>query len=475
MEKTYNKIVFKPLEGFFFFIVIATSIGLLASPYYKYAIIPVLVVLFLFILSKKPQLGYYMIIFLVPFEAYRGLTDAFQFLTISKIVGLWLFIIVVLYFILTKKLPLNLQSSLWPWFSIFLIISFFSALLSDYSITSFEELRRLVSAYAFFALTLILVSENGMIRILPKILIISISITALLSIIGYIFNIPLFVMQIGSESVKRAIGTAFNPNHFAAMIIFAIPVLLHWLFTARRIFEKMLSGILFAMNIAAIVLTYSRGAAVVLLITLFLLFIEHIKKFRPKYLGFITSIIGVSIIMVIIFIPPSYWARQKSLADTSDVAISRRISYLSVGWEAFKENPILGSGFGAFQDIYAGTLHAFKYADDVSDYKRYAHNTYLEVLIGDGFMGFVVFLIFIWLTLRNFHHAKNIYIKNGQNEMADLMGAFRISFMSLLIYFLFLSNVYHKYFWLSLALSQISLRVSRNFEGQRHGKANNSQ
>ena len=49
--------------------------------------------------------------------------------------------------------------------------------------------------------------------------------------------------------------------------------------------------------------------------------------------------------------------------------------------------------------------------------------------------------------------------------MAALVGVYRTSFLSMLIYFFMLSTTYNKYFWFSLALSQIALRFAQKIPG----------
>jgi putative inorganic carbon (hco3(-)) transporter len=466
MIRSENTFVFKPIEGFFFLIITAISVGLLTTSYSAYAIVIPLVILFLFLISKKPQFGYYLIIFLIPLDIYRGLTESFRFLTISKFLGFWLFLIVLLYMLLKKRLPLNVKSSLWPLFIIFFVISLLSALLSDYHLTSFDTLRQLVIAYVFFLLSLIFISDKGFLKIFPIIIISSITISSILSIIGYIFNIETFVFNV--EQLRRATGPAKSPNFFASMVIFSLPFAMYWFFSSKRLHNKIFALLTLAINLTAIILTYSRGGALVLSLVLVLLFIEHIKRFRPIYLGFITSTIALVAVMIFVFVPSSYWTRQTSVSS-SDESVGARLSYLQVGWDTFKKDPLLGSGPGTYRDIYGSTIYAFQHyagtdIDEPKGYKRYAHNTYLEVLVGTGIAGLIIFLVIFWMTLRNFSFAKKEFELHGEKNMASLVAAYRISFISVILYFFLISAPYHKYFWVSLALSQLSLRISKNLK-----------
>ncbi len=449
----------RPVQSLFSIFIIVISIGLLATPYYYLAILPGVAIIIFLLLSKYPQYGYYLIIFLIPFGAYRGLSGTYQFIKIHWIIAFWLTILIVLQIVVKKTTPANLRSNLWTWFVILFAISLISALTSDYSLTSFDNLRLLFVAFLFVALNLIFISNKGFCTTLPLILILSISVSSFLSIIGYLFDTSVFTE--GPESLKRGIGGSIDPNNIAFMIVFSLPLIVNWFFETRKNSIKCFSLILLAVNVSSLILTYSRGGAMVLMITTSLLCIEHKMKFKPKYLWSITSLLAISIAIILIFVPASYWERHKRITKTvTDQTVGRRISYLYVAWDAFKENPIIGSGPGTFRDIYAGTSFARKYEQKRRSNRRFAHNTYIEFLIGTGLIGIIIFFIILWYALRNFHIARKTFLMKGNKEMYSITGAYQISFLSLLFFLFMFSDMYHKYLLLSLAMSQISLRLS---------------
>jgi O-antigen ligase len=233
-------------------------------------------------------------------------------------------------------------------------------------------------------------------------------------------------------------------------------------FMSHKLLWKSLAIIIFVMNIVATILSYSRGAAVVLTVVLFFLFVGHIRKFKPIYLGFVALLISTIVLMIIFLIPFSYWERQKSVTHTkTDSAIGRRVSYLYVGWEAFKERPVIGSGLGTFRDIYANSSYARQFEIRGRTNRRPAHNTYIEVIIGTGILGLLIFITIIVLTFKNFHNAKKRFHLLGEKGMVSLIGAYRISFISIIAYSFLLSGPYKKYLWISLALSQVALTLSQ--------------
>jgi O-antigen ligase len=349
-------------------------------------------------------------------------------------------------------------------------MNFISAVISEYPITAFDNLRRLFTAYTFFALTLIFVTNKGFTKTLPVILILGISISSLLSVAGYLFDIPLFIINIQAESVKRGQGASYDPNYFSVMLTFSLPLLAHFYFSSRRAFKKVIIAGLFVLNITSVILTYSRGGAIILAVVLTFLLLEYIRRLRPRYFGFITSAALIAILSIAILVPGSYWERQKSVKNTvTDTAISRRISYLNVGWDAFKENPVLGSGPGTFKEIYADSIYAIQYRKEGKSGRRVAHNAYLEVIVGSGLPGIILYCMIIIFTFKNFYASERRFNFDGRKEMASLVRAYRLSFIVILLAFFTLSANYLKYFWLSIGLSQVALLLLNDGKEEKPG------
>jgi O-antigen ligase len=392
---------------------------------------------------------------MIPFGAFRG--------DIPWVIAFSLIILTLFQFLFHKRITERLKSGLWIWFFALYAISLISAMLSKYPELSYQNLYLLAVGYMFFALNLIFLSQKSLSRTLPIILIVSISIGALLGISGYILDIPFLKHNIGTGVDIRAKGTAQDPNNFSLMLIFCIPLLVYWFFNARSFLERSLIIFIILIDIYGIIMSYSRTGAIVFTITTILLLITHRKKFHIRYLGLLMMSAAIAILLIITLVPSSYWVRQKTMTETKvDPAIERRKAYIIVAWDTIKKYPILGTGPGTFMDVYAETTYARHYKREVEPtFRRYAHNTYLEHLIGTGILGFIVVLIIIWKALRNFKVSIENCKNSGKENLIPVITSYRISFISVLLFLIFFSDVYHKYLLLSLALSQVALRVSK--------------
>jgi putative inorganic carbon (HCO3(-)) transporter len=460
-----------PVFALIVLVVIGLSTVLLATPYYPLAVLPGFAVILILLIGRFPEYGYYLIIFLIPFNGYTTFTSAYKFLTISKVIGILVLIVLAFRFIVNKTKPIDVKSNLWPLLIIFFAINFLTACSSDYPDTSFNMLRKAITAYSFFFLALIFSSRHVYSQVLPKILVVSTCISAALSIFGYIFNIPMFVMNINSESIKRAVGGSSGPNEFCVILTFSIPVIAHLFFREDRPFRRAIFGGMFVVNVIAIMMTYSRSGFILVSIILCLLGINYFKKLKPIYTGFVTLFLLLGIIVAYISIPESYKYRIQTVTDVrTDASIGRRVSYLLVGKEAFMKKPLFGHGPGTFRDIYSQSSHArvFNYNRrlDPDKNRRAAHNSYLEVIVGTGLLGSFIYMIILVIAFRNFNTAKAIFHKNARPDMVSITNAYQYCFFAVLVGFLFLSGNYHKYFWLSLALSQVALTIAKQTSEQ---------
>ena len=463
LKRSYKGIAFKPVENTIFLIVICISVTLLTTQYYYLALVPAIVIITTTLLGRFPLIGYYLIIFLIPFGAYREIKG----INLQWLICLWIIIAVFFHSVFKKRIPLWLNSNLWPWLIIFFFISIISMLTSDYRDTSIRNLPLLLAAIAFVLLNLLFISRKDFCETLPLVIIFSVSIGSLLGMIGYVFNIQLFAENVEIGAFKRCVGATTDPNNFALMVIFNLPLLSYWFFSTRRYFCKLLAVVFFIINITSLMLSFSRGGALIAFFVLLIILIDHRHKFKVKHLGFVLALITIVISAALVFIPPTYWQHQKSLFGTKDkdASIGRRTSYLYVGADAFKMNPVLGSGPGCFGEIFARTSYAREFEKkDQKTLKRYAHNTYLEILVGTGVLGLIIFITVVSLAARNFYVAKKKLISLGNKKMVFIVRSYQLSFISVLVYLFLFSDIYHKYLLLSLSLSQIALRLSKDKE-----------
>jgi len=403
-----------------------------------------------------PQLLFYLTVFTIPYYQLRQISEELPFLKVDWLLVMALTVIIIPAIFIQKKVPESLKSNLWPWLGLFLLINFISSLISAYPAHCFASIfNPLLIGLAFIALNMIMISRRGFEKYLPLVLCWSIGINAFLGMLGYFFNF----MPFGGE---RGRGLTIGANNMALMCIFTVPLLTHWIFHAKTRVRAGIGVLLLIVNILGVVSSESRGGFLGLSIVAILTLYELRHRFHPKYLGITIAIAGAAFIAVLSFVPQEYIQRQATIGTIGEReagrSIQRREAYLIVAWEAFTRHPLLGSGTSAFPKIWVNSeeTRRFKMTE------RPAHNTYAEVIVGTGIIGFIIFMVLLWKTFRNFSRAKKRFINTGFNNLASLTSAYQLSFIAVCIYFLFKSGLDHKLFLLSLPLSQVALALSHH-------------
>ena len=438
---------------------VSVSMLLLTGPNYKFAVVPALSLPFIFLIWKKPHIGFYAILFLTPFNEFTVLSETYRFLTVPKLIGVLTVVVLILHYILYHDHNYDFRSNLWKWLLIFWLVCLVSAMMSEYHFDSYNTLRRYITGFVFFLMAISFVSKKEFKYTLPALIVFSTSVSVLLSLFGYFTRSPLFLLSVRSE-FSRITGGAGDPNEFAIMMAFALPIFAFIIHRKKARLKKFIIMLFFGLCMVAVINTYSRTGAVILLGTLILIAIQYTRFLRPKFFGFILMGVTVAIICIAVFIPDSYWNRQKTMTDReTDFSVGRRFSYLIVAYDNFKEHPILGTGPGTFRDVYGESKWTVKYAREDESPKRVAHNAYVEVLAGTGLIGLCFFMLMIITAIRNFYSAWKHSRQEGDPEMENLIIAYSIGFWVILSASLFLSINFHKYFWLSLGISQVCLRI----------------
>lgn len=423
---------------------------LLTTKYFIIApAIPVALLGFL-LLYRYPEYGVILLAFLVPLE---GLFAGNKLFTGSKFVGVAL-IAIILVKLLSKEISFRqLKTPLW-WPILLLVFAFsISSAWSPYPDLSMNSLRQLVTAISIFFITLGLKDRINIIYFM-KAVVISVAITAFLALVS------------GSHSLEdRAIGLLTDPNYFALLLTTAIPLAFYLILNDRHIVLKLLWCALLVVILIAFQKTLSRSGVVVLVIAFGFLgyhYKENLKKLTGAQVGLI--FIGGMLMTIISFLamPEDYRDRILSLANITsgvqsfeDRSLGRRTSYIVVGLNAFKDNPIVGSGPGTFPVHYAksGYATAFSLNSNEPELFRRAHNTYLETLTETGLTGFLALCGIIITGLLQFKNARKKSIANGDYGQATLITHTGVAFLAISLFFMFLTGINNKYFWMFLALS----------------------
>jgi len=426
-------------------------IGLLASPYPFLAPGAVIGLVGFRVLYRKPTWGLLGIAALVPFEGF--FKDSA--LSGSKLIGASLAVIVMLQLALHQIPGDRLRSNIWRFLLWFLVLYFLSLLNTDDVGMSLGHLRELSVGLILFVITLLIGRELNL-DLFARLVTLSVSTTCAMAMFSVKF-----------QDQGRAAGLLEDPNAFALLIAFAIPLALLLVIRGPNLLHRLFWGACCLLLLGGMTKTESRSGLVVVALSLLIgcwHYRAQLTRIRPRHLGF--AMLGAAIVipLAIYAMPAGYLARIQSLSVLSagakghdDESLGRRASYIVVGGQMIRENPLLGSGPGTFPLHYAttGYAKAFSANRKIGDLYRRAHNTYLEIFSELGIPAGLLFVGMLGLGLYNLIRARAAWMLRRDWQQADLMTHLGVSFLSLTLFLMFLSAPNQKYLWIMLALTSV--------------------
>lgn len=425
-------------------------LALLASPYPFLAPGVVLGLVGFAVLYRKPAWGLLGIIALVPFEGF--FKD--NALSGTKFIGASLALILMLQVALHQIPSERLRSNIWRFLIWFMVLYLLSTLNTDDMGMSLGHLRELSVGLVLFVITLLIGRE------------LNLDLFARLATLSVTATCALAMFSSKYQDQGRAAGLLEDPNAFAMLIAFAVPLALLLVIRSPNLWHRLFWGACFVLLLGGMTKTESRSGLVVLFLSLMIgvwHYRTELTRIRPRHLGFAMLGLAIVIPLAIYAMPAGYVERIQSLsilsagAKSQDESLGRRASYIVVGGQMISENPLLGTGPGTFPLHYAttGYAKAFSANRKVGDLYRRAHNTYLEIFSELGIPAGLLFVGMLALGVYNMIRARRAWMLRNNGNQADLMTHLGMSFLSLALFLMFLSAPNQKYVWIMLALTSV--------------------
>ena len=411
---------------------------------------PIAIVL-LFVTINKPWVALFIFFLLVPLENLYVVEAGYQ-ATSTKLVGGYL-VFLVLISGNFRYLPEVFRNKKSLWIIAFVLASLLSVLFSDISSILISNLVRLFTLVGLYFVLILMIRDITTLKYCFQALIIG----AVLSVLS---PLVLGFGTAGGSGLERFGGLWGDQNVFAAILLTILPISLVFPLFERNKFYKLIFGTGFLIILGGFFLTYSRGGFIAFL---FLSIISLFKVIKSKHR---TKILLLAIpLMVLMFtlfyntIADDYISRVESLRaiqkdgpQLSESSINKRyIYYFKVGPKIFSENPVTGTGIGGFK--YFNT-----YSNQIS------HNTYLEVLTGTGIIGFIPFMMILYLSWRELKQVQSAsrYL-NDLYPLYYYSTALELGFLALLLAGLFISLDFSKILWLAVIFSSVMMNILRNY------------
>ena len=263
----------------------------------------------------------------------------------------------------------------------------------------------------------------------------SLSIAALLFAILYMQNVD--VSKLAYNRITMAtedVESAPNVNIVALYLSTSFTFFIFYFFKNRNYLFLVLAII----SIVIIVTLGSRKSILAIGLCLVLV----IYKLNSGSRGSLLSIIIIGATAVIMYLPEDYllyigdrFSELNDVANGKGGADDSRVKMLQRGVEYFLSSPILGHGYYTYRDL-------FKMTDGLY---LYSHNNFVDVAVGGGIVGFVIYYYIYIQIFKNIKKVKRPF-KIDDRYMSLVM------LIQLLFNGLFIVYLNDRFVWILLAL-----------------------
>jgi hypothetical protein len=207
----------------------------------------------------------------------------------------------------------------------------------------------------------------------------------------------------------RVYGTLVYPNALAGFILVFLPitVVTAWLLSSKLavVSRGVIAGTILYTGLACLMWSGSRsGWLIALVVCIVLLF--------QLRLSITIKVVCLGLILVL-GLTGFYW-RHRGYFERGATSVSARFDYWTAAGDTFFKNPVFGTGPGTFAKAY----QAVKRPE--SEMARLCHNDYLEQASDSGFVGFMVYSVFIFGSLAFLYRQSTV--RNDLVKMAVWFG-----------------------------------------------------
>jgi len=367
---------------------------------------------------------YYITILLIPFGNHPLISYNVGGVTPIKVFGGLSLLAAVMEILSKRERGPQFRTRISKYFMWLVAIFFISATVNGGSVHS-EALLRFVSIIIFFITTLALVNSRERFVRSMWLLIICMDVAAV-----YMFRE--YSLYGAKYDNFRPSGILGDPNYTALNLLTVIPIAFFLFKDSIEKKGRIIAAGSLCLYLGALGLSQSRGGFLGFGMELVLLLI--ILKFRIKPLIFL----GIVTAVVVSFLPVDIMSRFNPEASGVKKSTESRYELFVSGVRMLKGNPLIGIGPGNFKQ------YSDRYNDMVSA-KQIAHNSYLELAAELGCLGFSLYLLIAWETIKNLRMMRMSNIEDP--ELKAMITGLGVGVIGYLVSATFLSAEFEKIIW----------------------------
>lgn len=209
-----------------------------------------------------------------------------------------------------------------------------------------------------------------------------------------------FILSAGGHRIVGRAGILIDRNDLAVAINMCIPLIIYLRSQTKNVWLRHGLLALTALNVIAIVGTYSRGGFIGLMILGIAVWLSSKRKM-------IYAVLVICALPIVYGMAPQEWKERQSTIETAateDGSFIGRLWAWKIATLIAIDNPFTGGGFKATTDPILWSVYAAQTPDFGPIYTppiphhtspKAAHNIYFQVLASAGFVGLIIFLIML--------------------------------------------------------------------------------
>jgi len=266
---------------------------------------------------------------------------------------------------------------------------------------------------------------------------------------------PVHEITTGFDST-RITGPLDDPNYYAMIHLMAFPMSVYLTLSAAKPYTRVFAGICSLLIMATILFTFSRGAFLSLVVVGILIIRE--RKWNPYKIAF-----GGLLLFGIMspFMPAGFTDRLDTLTGLvpsggdarmqTESSFRGRTSELLVALMMYEDHPILGVGKYNYANAYLDYSSSLGLDDRLED--RQAHSLYFETLAEQGTVGFMVFMLMLFVVWQGGQIAKQTLRDAHRDDLVLRINGAQFGLIGYLLASIFLHADYERYLWLSISMN----------------------
>ena len=352
-----------------------------------------------------------------------------------------------------------------------------SGITADDQALAFEWTVDLVKNGLVAVLMVVLIRNLDDLRRVIWVLILSTSVLSLLGIIrnlvgdvpGLVEGFAQVVNEVVDEEVvgSRIAGPIGDANFFGQFLVVMFPFAFERGFRERSWIPRLTAVVATLLIATAVVLTYSRGA----LIGLVVVTVVTLVLIRPALRSVL--IVAFVVALVMFLMPSQYLERIGSLGqvlqigsgtELEDASLRGRLGENLVGLEMFRDYPISGVGPGNYPGRYV------EYSSELGiDYRlelRQPHSLPIEVAAELGVLGLAWWSIAAFMLGSRQLGARRLALLAGDTEFRHTLETISVSFIGFAATALFLHLAFARSFWMLVGIAVAAIGIAYESAGR---------